>query len=100
MSDIIVFKLVTGEEIIGEVVNSDSAGTYYLQNVLGLVMSQGPDGKIGVSAFPWGTHVEGEIPIQDEHIIYSGAPVADLVGLYNKAFSRIATPPQGLVLPS
>lgn len=95
--NVLVLKLITGEEIVAEVLN-DGAEETVVQNGLQLVPQQGPDGKLGVGVFPWGNHVDGPVTLEDKHIIYVGVPKAELLDLYNKAFGSIVVPPSAIAL--
>ena len=99
--NVLVFKLSTGEEIIAEVTNDDtsieSTGVYIIKNALALILSPNQGGGLGVSVFPWGNHVTGEIPLKEEDVIYTGTPRSELVDMYEKAFSKLALPTNSLI---
>jgi hypothetical protein len=93
-----VFKLITGEEIIAEVVSTtETTYAYDIKNVLMLMMQQSQDGRFGISIVPWGAHSNDPVTINEEHIIYSAEPKKELVELYEKAFSPLALPQKSLI---
>ena len=101
MSDVRVFKLITGEEILAEVVRDDTEtlGQVVIQNVLQLVMQQTQQG-VGIGVFPWGAHIlEPTITLDTTlHIIYSGKAKEELVKIWTQAFSPLALPKSSLLV--
>ena len=96
MANLKVFKLITGEEIVAEVVEY-VISEVRIQNAILLLLQQTQQG-IGISALPWGNHVKnGTVNIHDEHIIYSGEPREELVKLWTQATSSLALPQSGLI---
>ena len=96
MKNLRVFKLITGEEILAEVV-SDVEYQYEMKNAIQLIMSQDASGKIGITGIPWGSSVMETITINEEHIVYSGTPNPKLVEMYEQAFSKLAVPSKTLI---
>jgi hypothetical protein len=95
--DLKILKLVTGEEIIAELVGESSEYQFYIKNALVLAMQQTEKG-IGVAIFPWGNNVKDEYLVIDaENVIYSGSPRKELEEMYHKAFSPLALPQKSLI---
>lgn len=90
-------KLVTGEEIIGEV---ESISEYFtIKNPVGISVVRGQDGRpnVGFSPFPlYGSEESGKsIDIHTSNVVYSYDPAEDFVTNYNQIFgSGIVLPPK------
>lgn len=94
MKNLIVFKLMTGEEIIAEVVD-DLEYQVRIKNAIMLILTRNPrePADMGISGVPWGMNIEEDILINEEHILYSGTPTKNLVDMYERAFSNLDLPP-------
>lgn len=95
--EILVLKLVTGEEVLGEVVDTDREGVYRLRNPVGIAIVRGADGpNVGFAPFP--LHAEQktgyEIDIRYSNVVYSYVPAEDFINNYDQLFGT------GIVLPS
>ena len=90
MIDVKLIRIVTGEEIIAEVL-SETDGTITVQN--GLVVL--PSAQ-GVGFAPWATVIskeEPEIEMSKNHIVYVAAVQDDVAKKYNEMFgSKLITP--------
>ena len=95
-----VLKLLSGEEIIAEVVGSNQTDfDYKLKNCLMLLMTQDAQKGFGISIVPWAQHSEnGEVTIHKNHVIYATTPRKELVDMYESTFSPIAIPKKGLIV--
>lgn len=89
MSDVVIIRLTTGEEIIAE-----KKGDRYLRCACLI-----PNGHGGIGIHPWMPYVEGTqnnigVEINNERIVFTNTPVSDLLLQYNNHFgSGIITPP-------
>ena len=97
MIDVKLIRIVTGEEIIGEVL-SETDDTITVQN--GLVVL--PNAQ-GVGFAPWATVIskdEPEITVKKTFIIYVAAVQEDVAQKYNEMFgSKLVTPsPKKLIV--
>jgi hypothetical protein len=92
-----VLKIVTGEEIIGEVV-SDDTNVICLKNIVAIVLQPTRDGKLSFGFIPWGSMIDGSITLKYSDLVYSGNPTEDLLNNYNSMFSGIVTPPKNLIV--
>jgi hypothetical protein len=92
-----VMKIVTGEEIIGEVV-SDDGTTVSLKNIVAIVLQPTRDGKLSFGFIPWASMVDGPVVLRYTDIVYNGNPSEDLANNYNSMFSGIVTPPKNLIV--
>jgi hypothetical protein len=93
-----IIKLITGEEILAEVVSSDDTSVT-LENTIAVVLAPSDDGKnLGFRFIPWGTMVDGDITIGTDKIIYSEPVKDDLKNTYSSMFGGIVTPPKQLIV--
>lgn len=94
--NILVFKLITGEEILSEV-ESTSETEFVLCNPVGIAIVRGKDGQPNVGFAPFPLHAEQEknktIAIAKKNVVYSYVPANDFVNNYNSIFGS------GIVLP-
>jgi hypothetical protein len=90
-----VLKLITGEEVVADVEVDDKG--YLLNDRVQLIMQQGPSG-LGQTIVPWGHSVKGGIFLDFRNVMYIGTPTQELLDVYNKAFSPLATPSKSLLI--
>lgn len=96
--DIYILKLVTGEEVLGEVIDSNRDGYWRLRNPVGVAIVRGQDGQPNVGFAPFPIHAEQksgfEIDIAMSNVVYSYVPAEDFVNNYDQIFGT------GIVLPN
>ena len=92
-----VLKIVTGEEVIGEVVSND-ANLISLKNIVAIVLQPTRDGKLSFGFIPWGSMIDGPITLKHSDLVYFENPTEDLLNNYNSMFSGIVTPPKNLIV--
>ena len=94
--DIKLFKLINGEEVLGEL-ESESETEYVLSNPVGIAIVRGKDGQPNVGFAPFPLHAEqkkGEtIAFSKKNVVYSYVPAEDFVNNYNQIFGT------GIILP-
>jgi len=92
-----VLKLVTGEEVLGELV-TDTSTVYTLKNPVGIAVVRGQNGQPNVGFAPFPLHSEQKkdstIDIPKSSVVYSYVPAEDFLTNYNQLFGS------GIVLPS
>ena len=91
-------KLVTGEEILGEI-ESESETEFVIANPVGIAIVRGKDGQPNVGFAPFPLHAEQKtgatVAINKKSVVYSYVPAEDFVNNYNQIFgSGIVLPPQ------
>jgi hypothetical protein len=93
--DIRILKLVTGEEVIGEVIHD--GGKFTIKNPVLVAMMRGKDGMPNVGFAPFPAYAEDSkdktIDFRLEHVVYSYLPAEDFRRNYDSIFGL------GLVLP-
>lgn len=95
--DIIALKLITGEEILGEI-ESESETEFVLVNPVGIAVVRGQDGTPNVGFAPFPIHAEQKrgstIALVKKHIVYSYVPAEDFINNYNQIFGS------GIIVPN
>lgn len=95
--DIKIFKLNTGEEVLGEV-ESESETEFVVCNPVGIAIVRGKDGQPNVGFAPFPLHAEQKtgqtIAFSKKNIVYSYIPAQDFLDNYNHLFGS------GIVLPN
>jgi hypothetical protein len=95
---VIALKLVTGEEVLGEI-QSESETEYVIENPVGISIVRGPDGKPNVGFSPFPLHAVQKtgaiICLSKKSVAYSYEPAEDFVTNYKSIFGAgIVLPPQ------
>ena len=96
MKDVKLIRLISGEEIIAEVLDWKN-GVMTIQNALVVIPQQG---QVGFA--PWATVINPDMPeigLDMKHIIYSVEVAEPVVKQYNEIFgSNIVLPEKQLIL--
>jgi len=94
--DIIVLKLITGEEVLGEVQSSTEI-EWIIENPVGIAVVRGQNGQpnVGFASFPiHSEQVKGSIiSLPKKHVVYHYTPAEDFITNYKQIFGA------GIVLP-
>jgi hypothetical protein len=93
---IYAIKLVTGEELLGEV-EIEEFNRMVIKNPLGIAIVRGRDGQPNVGFAPFPIHAgqksDSTIAFLREHIVYYYVPAEDFINNYNQIFGV------GIILP-
>ena len=93
---ILAFKLVTGEDILAEVV--EITEEFKLKNPVSISIVRGKDGGPNVGFAPFPLHAEQKmnstIDIHRSNVVYYYEPAEDFINNYNQLFGA------GIVVPS
>ena len=94
---ILTLKLVTGEEVLGEI-ESESETEFVLVNAVGIAVIRGKDGQPNVGFAPFPIHAEQKtgatVALNKKSVVYSYVPAQDFINNYNQIFgSGIVVPP-------
>ena len=98
MSNVKVLKMLTGEDLLSEVKDSDD-GNLVLKNPC--MMVPGQDGGIGIA--PWAfmsKDVETGIEISKDKCVFVSSPQDEFEEQYLKVFSPVVAPSSKIVTPS
>jgi hypothetical protein len=94
--DVKLFKLITGEEVLGEI-ESESETEFVLCNPVGVAIVRGKDGQPNVGFAPFPLHAEQKIDstiaFSKKNVVYSYIPAQEFLNNYNQLFGS------GIVLP-
>jgi hypothetical protein len=97
MNEILIFKLTTNEEVLGQV-EASSETEFVILNPVGIAIVRGQDGRPNVGFSPFPLHSEQKpdtiITIAKKHVVYSYVPAQDFIDNYNQIFGS------GIVLPN
>jgi hypothetical protein len=85
MSDVKVFKMINGEEIISKVTSGSDAG-YYLEDPATIMLQQTQGGGMGVGIAPYMPYAEGKIFLNRTAIAAEGTPEQKMQDEYNRIF--------------
>jgi hypothetical protein len=95
--NIILIKLITGEDVLGEV-QTETDNEYVLENPVGVAVVRGQNGQPNVGFAPFPLHSEQKkgatIALKKAHVVYSYVPAPDFVDNYKQVFGA------GIVLPN
>ena len=96
--DIKILKLITGEEVLGEI-ESQSETEVVIINPVGVAVVRGKDGQPNVGFAPFPLHAEQKtdatVCFSKKNVVYSYVPAEDFINNYNQIFgSGIVLPPQ------
>jgi hypothetical protein len=99
MANIKIIKLLTGEELIGDI--EDRGLSYSVKNavLIALVPSRTNPQQPSIGLAPWMPYAENEpIMISKQCIVYEAKPVKEMINNYNSIFGGIITPPKTLLV--
>lgn len=81
---IVVFKIVSGEEIIGEVFSP--FGEFYEIKNPAVVMLQRTEQGVGVALMPYMPYCDGNVNFYRQAIVAVGEPSQNMVNEYNRLY--------------
>ena len=94
---IIVLKLITHEEVLGEVA-TETPTTFTIRNPVAIAVVRGQDGTPNVGFAPFPTHANhgknSTIDIDKKNVVYYYIPADDFIENYNQIFGS------GIILPN
>lgn len=94
------FKIVSGEELLANVVDEDSV-SYTISNPAQIAIQQKEDGKIGLMIAQYMPYAEGDVILFKSAIATVGTPAEGLVAEYNSKFEEqplIQVPDKKIIL--
>lgn len=102
MATIKIFKLTTGDDILGEVVDSADGANITLKNIVQLVFvpqKAGEQPQLGFGAYPQYSMTKSTvIDLNVINIVFSTQPDPQLLEQYNQIFGNIIAPTSKIVL--
>lgn len=101
MTDIKILRLITGEEIIGEI-TLDTGFKITIKNPIRIVVLPGKSNNDNptVGLAPWTEFSsDSEFTLDKQHVLLIMEPISEFINQYKMAFSKIITPQPNLLLP-
>lgn len=101
--EIIALKLVTGEDVLGEI-ESQSESEFVIVNPVGIAIVRDPQtGQPSVGFAPFPIHAEQKtdatVVLAKKNVVYYYTPAEDFISNYNQIFgSGIVVPPQKQII--
>ena len=92
MSEIKVFKMINGEEIISKVTSGSENG-YFLEDPAVIMLQPTQGGGMGVGIAPYMPYVTGKIYLNMTAIAAEGTPEEKMQNEYRRIFSGIEIAP-------
>lgn len=94
--EILVMKLVNGEEILAEVI--DEGNVYYCKNAISMFMQPREDGTMGMATMDYLPYCTDGFVITKIAVVAFGVPNKDMIDNYNRRFSKIQVPSQKIIV--
>ncbi len=82
--EIVVFKLVSGEEMIGEVFNHYDS--HHVIKNAAVIMLQRTEQGVGVALMPYMPYCDGNVSFYKQAIVAVGEPSQNMVNEYNRLY--------------
>lgn len=83
---ITVLKLITGEELVGDVIQDDRV-TIKNPCMLQMIPNRANPEQVSMALVPVAMHIESQsLTVKPEHIIWMNKPIKDLYNQYNSYF--------------
>lgn len=98
MSEVKVYKMISGEEVIGNQI-SETDTHYTVDKPASIMMTDQGNGKVGVGIAPFMPYAEGEkVDINRLAVAASATPASEMLNEYNRIFgSGLIVPPKGIL---
>lgn len=91
MSNLKLFKFISGEEAVANVVK-ETATTVEINNAVTLVYHQVAEGKMSVGFAPFMPYADGDISLEKTAIAASAPPTEQIANEHLRVFSGIVLP--------
>lgn len=96
MSDVVLIKLISGEEIIATVVE-DTVDTVSLKDTVTIAYHPTGEGKMSAGFAPHMPYADGPIILFKNAIAFRSSIKEDMLNEYKRIFGGIITPRQGII---
>ena len=97
MSEIKVYKTITGEDLIADVVDVKDA--YYVLKDPCLIVLQQTEGGVSVGLAPYMPYAKGNIALYANAVTAEALPDESMVTEYKRVFSPIVTQNPSIIVP-
>ena len=82
-----IFRIISGEEIIGDVVKTDNdTNSIEVKNPALMIMQQQSADKVGLGLLPFMPYADGNITIKVDHITAECEPSTEVRNEYSRIF--------------
>lgn len=97
-----LIRLLNGEELMAEVVNSNDSKVTIKDAIRVVVMPQrDPKASPSIGFAPWLEFSEDkQVELDKSHVLFMVTPIKEFINQYNSLFGGIVTPSTKLILPS
>ena len=97
--DVKAIKLVSGEELIGEVIHEDES-SISLRNPLAIMLQRTNTGDLNIGFIPFAPYVGKDVTFDfaSSNLIFSKEVDEQMKSQYTTIFGGIVTPPKTLIL--
>jgi hypothetical protein len=92
-------KLISGEELVGEV-HHEEEGSVSLKNVMLILIQRDKDGNLGIGFLPFAPYLgkEAVFDFPESKTTFVKEVDTQMANQYNSIFGGIVTPPKSLIL--
>lgn len=93
-------KLISGEELVGEVLHDEEGESITLKNVLLIMIQRDKEGNLNIGFVPFAPYLgkDATFDFGSNKIIFAKEVDTQMANMYNSVFSGIVTPPKNLIL--
>ena len=98
-------KLISGEELVGEVVHEERGNDGFieevtLKNVVAILIQRAPDGNLNVAFIPFAPYLGRSATFDFKHdkLLFVKEVDEQMANQYNAMFGGIVTPPKSILL--
>ncbi len=85
MSNVKVFKLINGEEIISEI-HDHNVNHFELKNPANIMLQPTQNGQMGVGIAPYMPYADGNVKLYKSSIASEATPEQNMINEYNRIF--------------
>lgn len=97
MNDIILIKLISGEELIGTMVGEDTVDTIRLKDTVTIAYHPSGEGKMSAGFAPHMPYAEGTLTLFKSAVAFKADVKEDMLNEYKRIFGHIIIPTQSIV---
>ena len=99
--EVIALKLITGEDVLGELESRDE-DSLVIVNPVGIAVVRGKDGQPSIGFSPFPLHAEpktgNKFTFSKKHVVYNYVPAEDFINNYKQIFGAgIITPNKQII---
>ena len=99
--EIIALKLITGEDVLGEL-ESQSETEFVIETPVGIQVVRGKDGQPSIGFAPFPLHAEpktgNKFTFSKKHVVYNYTPAEDFINNYKQIFGAGIITPQKQII--